>query len=231
MPDGSAYHNDRLDRLESGMLDLNKGLSTLTADVNQMVRSQTTQQNQIVELQKADRDRRNAPYATLIAFGALLVSIGALALSPLDKQTAALAVEFENHRDRDGHPAMVERVEQLRSDVRRIDTRDYQDREFDDQFRTEVAEWRGEVRARLSALNEREEENEEDIADLMQQVSVSIRDRVEMTAWVDAIRERLGKIEANRFDATRGERVIEQLDRIDSELDKRAGWMIEQAQD
>jgi hypothetical protein len=111
-------HNDqRLDRIEVA-------LGTLTADVAKIVSIQEAQADtqrlqaaSIRDLQTQDRERRNTPWPTLIGLAALLVTIGGLALSPVVSRLNAMSTEFEAHRDRDGHPNVLARVDNLERDV------------------------------------------------------------------------------------------------------------------
>jgi hypothetical protein len=103
----------RMDRMEQGQMAIQADIAALTANVNTMVQNQTRQQGEIAELRSQDRDRRNTPWGTLITGVVAVLGVGAMALAPLQFRMATMESEFESHRDRVGHPQLVERVDGL----------------------------------------------------------------------------------------------------------------------
>lgn len=150
---------DDLRRIETVTASQSATLDRLIA-----MREEDSARIRVVEAKQGESQPTN--WGWVVAAITLFLFVGSLALGPISERLGDLAGEFENHRDRDGHPAMVERVGQTQKDIARIDQRDYEDRERQERFRETVAEFRGEVKATLAWLAEDVRENEVDIASI-----------------------------------------------------------------
>ena len=222
MPERSERNDrlDRLDRIESAVLKTSSDVASLTADLRQVVKTQSSQSSLITDLQQEDRNRRNTPWPTLISLALLLVVVGGLALQPVRHNLSWLAEEFEEHRDRDGHPAVLERVASIQRDSDRIEREAEKLEDAVIADRVTAARWEGEVRSKIDSLSMlvqmASKDNEQldeilqremglldaqtkmdaqwmrsQIESLSSEVTKSVSNRAEMTAWIEAIRERI----------------------------------------
>lgn len=80
------------DKFQDSLQDLTATVASVAAELKQMLSIQRTQAEQIKDLQTQDRDRRDPKFAVMIAFSALLVSIGTLALGPVRSDVDDLEV-------------------------------------------------------------------------------------------------------------------------------------------
>lgn len=86
--------------------------------------------------------------ASFISAVGLCIIIGGLAFTPLNSNHQKLAGEFEMHRDREGHPVVLERVNRLAREAQTQDEREYHEQK-------ELNFWKGQVETTLQALDRR----------------------------------------------------------------------------